>query len=116
MQLQQACGLQVTGVELKGGVAEVAVAEMQVASVGLRFINAKTGEARDEGATRPDIVLRHLTTRPGRVSAKILPFNLACMQSMRRQQRHGASKKLLYSLSIVKTVIALAAYHFVVRC
>ena len=60
--------LQVTGVELSKGVAEVSVAEMQVASVGLKFVNAKTGEAREDGATRNDIVLRHLNTRPGRVS------------------------------------------------
>lgn len=60
--------------ELKGGVAEVSVAEMQVASIGLRFVNSKTGEAREEGSTRPDIVLRHLCTRPGRVHMQLLLF------------------------------------------
>ena len=47
----------------------MAVAEMQVASVGLRFVNARTGETREDGPTRPDTILRHLTTRPGRVSS-----------------------------------------------
>ena len=82
-------GLQVTGVELRGGVAEVAVAEMQVASVGLRFVNAKTGEVREDGGTRPDVVLRHLTTRPGRVSsclALALPPSFSCLSAHWRCQ------------------------------
>lgn len=31
-----------------------------------QFIDPKTGAARDRGAARPDVVLRHLTLRPGR--------------------------------------------------
>ena len=53
---------------LRGGVAEVKLAEMQVNSVNLRFKDPKTGEVREEGSTRPDIILRHLCTKPGQVS------------------------------------------------
>ena len=52
---------------LRGGVAEVKLAEMQVNSVNLRFKDPKTGEAREEGSTRPDIIMRHLCTKPGQV-------------------------------------------------
>ena len=59
--------MQVTSVAMHGDVAEVRLAEMQVASVNLRFVDPKTGESREEGSTRPDIVLRHLCTKPGQV-------------------------------------------------
>ena len=61
-----------TNVALRGGVAEVKLAEMQVNSVNLRFKDPKTGEAREEGSTRPDIILRHLCTKPGQVNVEPL--------------------------------------------
>jgi outer membrane protein insertion porin family len=59
---------QVIDVELgQGDVAQVKVAEATVNRIALRYVDPKTGEAREEGKTRPDIVLRHLTTQPGQV-------------------------------------------------
>jgi outer membrane protein insertion porin family len=59
---------QVIDVELgQGDVAQVKVAEATVNGISLRYVDPKTGEAREEGKTRPDIVLRHLTTQPGQV-------------------------------------------------
>ena len=60
--------VQVTHVEMdpKGsGVADIRLAELVVGSINLRFVDKKTGEAKEEGATRPDIITRQLTTRPG---------------------------------------------------
>ena len=50
-----------------GDVAAVRCAEAVVNRVALKYVDAKTGEARDEGRTRPEVVLRQLATRPGRV-------------------------------------------------
>lgn len=59
---------QVVDVELGAGdVAQVKLAEAVVNRIALRFVDSKTGEAREEGRTRPEVVLRQLTTRPGQV-------------------------------------------------
>lgn len=59
---------QVVDVEMgPGDVAAVRCAEAVVNRVSLKYVDAKTGEARDEGRTRPEVVLRQLATRPGRV-------------------------------------------------
>ena len=59
---------QVIDVELgQGDVAQVKLAEAKVNRILLRYVDPKTGEAREEGKTRPDVVLRHLTTRTGQV-------------------------------------------------
>ncbi len=47
------------------GVVDVRLAEMVVAGLALRYVDRKSGEARDEGRTRPEVVMRQLTTRPG---------------------------------------------------
>jgi hypothetical protein len=51
-----------------GGVINVKLAEMVVGNLNLRYVDRKTGEVREEGATRPEVVLRQLATRPGQVS------------------------------------------------
>ena len=35
--------------------------------VNLRFVDRETGEGREEGATRPEVILRQMSTRPGQV-------------------------------------------------
>ena len=47
------------------GVINVRLAEMVVGNLNLRYVDRKTGEVREEGATRPEVVLRQLSTRPG---------------------------------------------------
>ena len=59
---------QVTGVELgTGDVAQVKLAEATVDRISLKYVDPRTGEARDEGKTVPEVILRQLTTRPGRI-------------------------------------------------
>jgi hypothetical protein len=41
----------------------------QVGRINLRFVDRETGEGREEGATRPDVILRQMSTRPGQVGA-----------------------------------------------
>ena len=60
-------GMQVTEVDDTGGVINVKLAEMVVGNLNLRYVDRKTGEVREEGATRPEVVLRQLATRPGQV-------------------------------------------------
>ena len=35
--------------------------------VSLRYIDPETGESREEGRTKPDIIMRHLATKPGEI-------------------------------------------------
>ena len=49
------------------GIAQVQLAEMVVSGLALRYMDRKSGEARDEGRTRPEVIMRQLTTRPGQV-------------------------------------------------
>lgn len=51
------------------GVINVRLAEMVVGNLNLRYVDRKTGEVREEGATRPEVVLRQLSTRPGQAGA-----------------------------------------------
>lgn len=58
---------QVIDVDTSSNVAEVKVSEAVVSRVILKYIDKNTNEARDEGKTRPHIILRNLTTQPGQV-------------------------------------------------
>ncbi|XP_024370540.1 outer envelope protein 80, chloroplastic [Physcomitrium patens] len=58
---------QVTDVEiLQDGVIKVQVAEAEVHNINIRFLDRKTGEPT-VGKTRPDTLLRQLTTKKGQV-------------------------------------------------
>jgi len=48
-------------------VARIKVGEAVVNRVNLRYIDTETGESREEGKTKPDIILRQLSTRAGQV-------------------------------------------------
>lgn len=56
------------------GVINVRLAEMVVGNLNLRYVDRKTGEVREEGATRPEVVLRQLSTRPGQAGALGYPI------------------------------------------
>jgi hypothetical protein len=58
---------QVTEVDDSSGVIKIKLAEMVVGNLNLRYVDRKTGEVREEGATRPEVILRQLATRPGQV-------------------------------------------------
>ena len=62
--------LQVTKVDMENGVVDLQFSEMVVNAVNLRFTDRKTGEIKEGGATRPEVILRQLTTRPGQVRGK----------------------------------------------
>lgn len=58
---------QVTDVELlSGGIIRVQVSEAEVNSINIRFLDRKTGEPTI-GKTRPETLLRQLTTKKGQV-------------------------------------------------
>lgn len=59
--------LQVTDVDNTSGVINVRLSEMVVGNLNLRFVDRKTSEVREEGATRPEVIIRQLATRPGQV-------------------------------------------------
>ena len=70
-------GRQVTKVDMENGTVDLRFSEMIVNNLNLRFVDRKTGESREDGATRPEVILRQLTTRPGQVrlgSAPSLPM------------------------------------------
>lgn len=48
-------------------IARIRVGEATVNRISLRYIDPETGESREEGKTKPDIILRQLATRPGQV-------------------------------------------------
>ncbi|GAY47174.1 hypothetical protein CUMW_102650 [Citrus unshiu] len=57
----------VSGVEiLSGGVIRLQVAEAEVNNISIRFLDRKTGEPT-KGKTRPETILRQLTTKKGQV-------------------------------------------------
>ncbi len=58
---------QVTKVDMENGTVDLRFSEMIVNNLNLRFVDRKTGESKEDGATRPDVILRQLTTRPGQV-------------------------------------------------
>ncbi|KAI8467202.1 MAG: surface antigen-domain-containing protein [Monoraphidium minutum] len=58
---------QVVDFTFEGGVAELCIGEASVGDIRLQFADSKTGATKEQGATRPDVVLRHLTMQPGRV-------------------------------------------------
>ena len=58
---------QVTKVDMENGTVDLRFSEMIVNNLNLRFVDRKTGESKEDGATRPEVILRQLTTRPGQV-------------------------------------------------
>ena len=59
--------LQVVDFTFEGGIVELCIGEAVVKDIQLQFIEQKTGTVKEEGATKPEIITRHLTTKPGRV-------------------------------------------------
>lgn len=59
---------QVTHVEMDNEVATLKMAEMLVGRVNLKYQDKKTGDIKDEGATKPEVIMRQLCTKVGQVS------------------------------------------------
>lgn len=59
---------QVTSTTLEGGTLKIKVDEVVVNGINLRFENRKSGEVRAEGKTKPDVILRHILSQPGKAS------------------------------------------------
>ena len=59
--------MQVTSTTLEGGTLKIKVDEVVVNDINLRFENRKSGEVRAEGKTKPDVILRHILSQPGKV-------------------------------------------------
>ncbi|GLT78787.1 hypothetical protein SLA2020_503120 [Shorea laevis] len=61
----------VSGVELRsGGIIRLQVAEAEVNNISIRFLDRKTGEPT-KGKTKPETILRQLTTKKGQVYSMI---------------------------------------------
>ncbi|CAD7697055.1 unnamed protein product [Ostreobium quekettii] len=58
---------QVMDVSFTEGQANVQFAEATVGRVDLRFLDAKTGDIKDDGSVRSEVVLRQMATRDGSV-------------------------------------------------
>ncbi len=52
---------------MQEGVVAIKLSEAIVQRLNLQFHNPKTGETKDEGNTRPEVILRQLCTAPGQV-------------------------------------------------
>jgi len=52
---------------MENGTVDLQFSEMMVNAVNLRYTDRLTGEIKEGGATRPEVILRQLTTRPGQV-------------------------------------------------
>ena len=58
---------QVTHVEMDNEVAKVTMSEMHVNNVILKYQDKKSGDIKDEGVTKPEVIMRQLCTKPGQV-------------------------------------------------
>ncbi|GMH41408.1 hypothetical protein BSKO_09318 [Bryopsis sp. KO-2023] len=69
MQWYQEAGVcgQVTDVSFSEGQASIKIAEAVVNRIDLRFLDAKTGDIKEEGSVRPEIVTRHIGTKTGSI-------------------------------------------------
>lgn len=61
---------QVTGVDMEDDVVRLRMAEMLVGRMNLKFQDKKTGDIKDEGATKPEVIMRQLCTRPGQAGLR----------------------------------------------
>lgn len=50
----------------QGDVATIKLAEATVNRITLRYVDPNSGEPREEGKTKPEVILRQVTTQPGR--------------------------------------------------
>ena len=79
------------GQDVVGHVAQLQVKEVKVGKVNLQFQDKDTGEVK-EGRTKPDIITRHLQTKPGQVrvlpccSQKAWDFTFGCHLQQQQQQ------------------------------
>ena len=54
--------------------AELQISEMTISSINLRFEDRKTGEVKDEGKTKPEIILRQVLSQPGHVRTQFSSY------------------------------------------
>lgn len=59
--------VQVIDFNFESGIVDLTVGEATVGSVDLAFIDPKTNSPKTQGATKPHIIRRHLTTQTGHV-------------------------------------------------
>ena len=68
MELTVACWLQIDNDgELEGGIIKLKATEIVINSIKLRWKDKASGEVREEGKTKPEVVMRQLGSQPGQV-------------------------------------------------
>lgn len=55
---------------MEDDVVRLRMAEMLVGRMNLKFQDKKTGDIKDEGATKPEVIMRQLCTRPGQAGLR----------------------------------------------
>ena len=65
LQTASPAGSQVTHVEMEDDVVKLKMAEMLVGRMILKYQDKKTGDIKDEGKTKPEVIMRQLCTKPG---------------------------------------------------
>ena len=65
-----------TSTTLDGNTLKIKVDEVVVNGINLRFENRKSGEVRAEGKTKPDVILRHILSQPGKVIPGLMPCHM----------------------------------------
>eukprot|EP00967_Tisochrysis_lutea_P046814 scaffold56974_cov30-Tisochrysis_lutea.AAC.1 len=69
---------QVTDFDIRDGVVSLECAEALVGDVKLTFIDGKTQQPVESPRTRPEVILRHMTTAPGCVLEDFLEVRGLC--------------------------------------
>lgn len=62
---------------MEDDVVRLKMAEMLVGRMSLKYQDKKTGDIRDEGKTKPEVIMRQLCTKPGQACSypfSIMPF------------------------------------------
>lgn len=80
-----ACCPQVSDVDMEQDVVRLKMSEMLVGRMNLKYHDKKTGDIRDEGATKPEVIMRQLCTKPGQASLLVafcLFLNPKCFHAL----------------------------------
>lgn len=85
--------------ELEGGIIKLKATEIVINSIKLRWKDKATGEVREEGKTKPEVVMRQLGSQPGQVGPTwagglhtVQPPRSECSSRPDRSAAHGGDQ------------------------
>ena len=59
---------------MEDDVVKLKMAEMLVGRMSLKYQDKKTGDIKDEGKTKPEVIMRQLCTKPGQACSCCIMF------------------------------------------